>query len=248
KRLDISELTRDIVTTFQDVTARKGVKLRCVTEGELRPAYLDAEKLERILTNLMRNAIKFTESGSITVRAGASAGNRWIEVRDTVIGIPSQHLTNIFNRFQQVDSSSTRKYEGTGLGLTIVKESVELMQGTINVQSEEQRGTTFRIELPANLDQLAPDAFIDRRKDLQRRQPADEFDGDEKRRNARRESDMAKITVDDLAFIEKETIERGGKEERVSTGAGNGSSDHILLVEDNVDLRAYISKMLSRFG
>jgi response regulator RpfG family c-di-GMP phosphodiesterase/signal transduction histidine kinase len=246
RHLDLDELARDIVTTFQDVTERKGLKLRYVVEGELRPAYLDAEKLERILTNLIRNAIKFTESGSITVRVGATAVNRWLEVRDTGIGIPMQHLANIFNRFQQVDSSSTRKYEGTGLGLTIVKESVELMQGTINVQSEESRGTTFRIELPANLDQLAPDAFIDRRKDPQRRQPADEFDGE--RRKARRESDMAKITVDDLAFIEKETMERGAGEERVPARAGNGSTDRILLVEDNVDLRAYISKMLCRFG
>src|SRR5208283_2341006 len=118
--------------------------------------------------------------------------------------------------------------------------SVELMQGTINVQSEERRGTTFRVELPANLDQLAPDAFIDRRSDQQRRQPADEFDGDEKRRKARRESDMARISVDDLAFVEKETVERNTGEERIPAHAGNSASDHILLVEDNVDLRAYI--------
>ena len=69
-----------------------------------------------------------------------------------------------------------------------------------------------------------------------------------RRRKARRESDMAKITVDDLAFIEKETIERGAGEERIPASAGNGSTDRILLVEDNVDLRAYISKMLCRFG
>jgi response regulator RpfG family c-di-GMP phosphodiesterase/signal transduction histidine kinase len=248
KHLDLDELARDIVTTFQDVTERKGLKLRYVVEGELRPAYLDAEKLERILTNLIRNAIKFTETGSITVRVGATVGNRWIEVRDTGIGIPSQHLANIFNRFQQVDSSTTRKYEGTGLGLTIVKESVELMQGSINVQSEERRGTTFRVELPANLDQLAPDAFIDRRKDPQRRQPPDEFEGEDRRTKARRESDLARITVDDLALIEKETIERGTGERHVPAHAGNGNADRILLVEDNVDLRAYISKMLSRFG
>ena len=248
RHLDIDELARDIVTTFQDVTERKGLKLRYVVEGELQPAYLDAEKLERILTNLIRNAIKFTETGSITVRVGATVGSRWLEVRDTGIGIPTQHLAGIFNRFQQVDSSTTRKYEGTGLGLTIVKESVELMQGTINVQSEESRGTTFRIELPANLDQLAPDAFIDRRKDPQRRQPAEEFDGDNKRTQARRESDLARITLDDLAFIEKETVERETKDGRIPALDGNGTSDHILLVEDNVDLRAYISKMLSRFG
>ena len=166
KSLDIDEVARDIVTTFQDVTERKGLNLRYVAESVLQPVYLDGEKFERILTNLVRNAIKFTESGSITVRSGSTASHQWIEVRDTGIGIPSEHLANIFERFRQVDSSSTRKYEGTGLGLTIVKESVDLMQGRISVQSEEGRGTTFRVELPKNLDQLAPDAFIDRRADL----------------------------------------------------------------------------------
>ena len=173
--LDIDELARDIVTTFQDVTARKGLRLSYVVEGELPPAYLDPEKLERILTNLLRNSIKFTESGSITVRAGSAVGKRWIEVRDTGIGIPAKHLENIFNRFQQVDTSSTRRYEGTGLGLTIVKESVDLMQGSIDVQSEERRGTTIRVELPDNLDRLAPDAFIDRRTDAERRRAGREF-------------------------------------------------------------------------
>ena len=248
KHLDIDELARDIVTTFQDVTERKGLKLRYVMESELQPAYLDAEKLERILTNLIRNAIKFTERGSITVRVGSSVGNRWIEVRDTGIGIPAQHLANIFNRFQQVDSSSTRKYEGTGLGLTIVKESVELMQGSISVQSEEKMGTTFRVELPGNLDLLAPDAFIDRRRDPQRRQPLEESDADDRKQKSRRESDLARISVDDLALIEKDQMNRGDGEGHVAARSGNSHADRILLVEDNVDLRAYISKMLSRFG
>ena len=247
RHLDIDELARDIVTTFQDVTARKGLRLSYVVEGELPPAYLDPEKLERILTNLIRNSIKFTESGSITVRAGSSVGKRWIEVRDTGIGIPSQHLENIFNRFQQVDTSSTRRYEGTGLGLTIVKESVDLMQGSVDVQSEERRGTTIRVELPDNLDRLAPDAFIDRRSDPERRQPEEGFGGDDRRRRPRRESDLARITVDDLALIEKEQV-RGVSNGQADAHPENGHADCVLLVEDNVDLSAYISKMLSRFG
>lgn len=248
RHLDIDELARDIVTTFQDVTERKGLKLRYVREGELRPAYFDAEKLERILTNLIRNAIKFTESGSITVRTGSASSTYWVEVRDTGIGIPSHHLANIFNRFQQVDSSSTRKYEGTGLGLTIVKESVDLMKGSIKVQSEESRGTAFRVELPTNLDTLVPDAFVERRRDQPRRQTADDFGGEERRRQARRESDQSRVSVDDLALIEKRTMERRGGEDGVFAHAGNGKADRVLLVEDNIDLRTYISKMLSRFG
>ena len=181
--IDLDEVARDIVTTFQEVTERKGLQLRYVCESVPRIVYLDGEKLERILTNLIRNAIKFTESGSITVRVGASNGSLWFEVRDTGIGIAAQDLEKIFQRFQQVDSSSTRKYEGTGLGLTIVKDSVELMQGRISLVSEEGRGSTFRVELPANLEELAPDAFIDRRQ-RERRQPS--IDAIEKER--RRES------------------------------------------------------------
>ena len=103
KHLDLDELARDIVTTFQDVTERKGLKLRYVVEGELRPAYLDAEKLERILTNLIRNAIKFTESGSITVRVGATAMNRWLEVREPVSASPC----NILPTYSTGSSRST---------------------------------------------------------------------------------------------------------------------------------------------
>ena len=116
KHLDIDELAQDIVTTFQDVTERKGLKLRYVGEGELQPAYLDAEKLERILTNLIRNAIKFTESGSITVRVGATPVNRWLEVRDTGIGIPTQHLAE---HIQQVPAGRLLlhpKIRGNGAG------------------------------------------------------------------------------------------------------------------------------------
>jgi response regulator RpfG family c-di-GMP phosphodiesterase/signal transduction histidine kinase len=247
KQLDIGEFARDIATNFREVAERKGLKLRFVVQEEATPVYLDEEKLERILTNLLRNAIKFTESGSITVRVGSNIGIRWIEVRDTGIGISLKHQADLFKRFQQVDSSSTRRYEGTGLGLTIAKESVDLMQGKISVQSEEGRGTTFRIELPENLDQLVPDAFVDRRGAKQRRQRSDQIDGQERRTWLRRTLDQTRITVEDLAIIE-------GDQDDAAAGEGhavppeNGHADRILLVEDNADLRSYISKMLTRFG
>jgi signal transduction histidine kinase len=245
---DLEELVRDIVSIFQDVIERKGLKLHFTRENELKPIYLDTDRFERILTNLIRNAYKFTEVGSITVRVGSGIGKLWLEVRDTGIGIPQSHLANIFKRFQQVDGSSTRKYEGTGLGLTIVKESVDLMRGTVTVQSEEGRGTTFRVEVPANLEQLVPDAFIDRRRVPERRFLAYEFDGSERRKLARRTSDLAKITADDLALIERDQLSLQEKELSASEASTAPTHDRVLLVEDNVDLRAYISRMLSRFG
>ena len=246
--VDLDETARDIIAVFEDVTERKGIKLGYVREANVPPLYLDIDKLERILMNLLRNAIKFTESGSVTVRSGKKQGNVVIEVEDTGIGIPRDHLPHIFKRFQQVDTSSTRRYEGTGLGLTIVKEAVDLMKGSIKVFSEEGKGTRFVIHLPDNLDKLVPDAFIERRMD-ERRKLSLTFKGNERRKTDRRQADMAKVSVDDLALIEKELYPVEPAEEKQNEAISRDKlAETVLLVEDNADLRNYISKMLKRFG
>jgi putative nucleotidyltransferase with HDIG domain len=245
--VDIDETVRDIMAVFGDVTKRKGIKLGYVRENSIPPLYLDVEKVERIIMNLLRNAIKFTESGSITVRTRKNQHVIAIEVEDTGTGIPRDHLPDIFKRFQQVDTSSTRRFEGTGLGLTIVKEAIDLMKGSIQVFSEEDKGTRFVIQLPDNLDQLAPDAFIERRID-ERRKLRFTFRGDERRKSKRRKEDLAKFSVDDLAIIEKELYPVEPPEERDTDNDAGEAGDLVLLVEDSEDLRNYISKMLKRFG
>jgi len=245
--VDLDETVRDIIAVFEDVTERKGIKLGYVRKTSLPPLYLDIDKLERILMNLLRNAIKFTESGSITVRTGKKQGFIVIEVEDTGIGIPRDHLPHIFKRFQQVDTSSTRRYEGTGLGLTIVKEAIDLMKGSIEVDSEEGKGTHFVIQLPDNLEKLAPNAFIERRMD-ERRKLSLTFRGNERRKTDRRQADVAKVSVDDLALIERELPFEPAEEQLSESTSGEEPTEVVLLVEDNTDLRNYISKMLRRFG
>jgi response regulator RpfG family c-di-GMP phosphodiesterase/signal transduction histidine kinase len=244
---DLDEIMRDIIAVFEDVAERKGIKLGYVREVYLPPLYLDLEKVERILMNLLRNAIKFTESGSITVRTGRKQGCLTIEVEDTGIGIPKDHLPHIFKRFQQVDSSSTRRYEGTGLGLTIVKEAVDLMKGSIDAFSEEGKGTRFVIHLPDDLEKRVPEAFIERRMD-QRRKLSLSFRGEERRKTRRRKADLARVSVDDLALIEKELYPLEPGEENEQEAVSGKMADSVLLVEDNTDLRDYIGKMLNRFG
>lgn len=243
----LDELARDTVSIFQDVTERKGLKLQYIQQEELPAIFLDPDKVERILTNLIRNAIKFTETGSITVRTGAGIGLQYFEVRDTGIGIPKEHLSNIFKRFQQVDGSSTRKYEGTGLGLTIAKEATDLLRGSISVQSEEGRGSTFRVEFPYDLERIMPEALLERRVH-ERRRTRFEYDGDERRKEHRRQEDLARINTPDIALIEKEMLEVKDRETESLPASPGQRIGKVVLVEDNVDLRAYISKMLSRFG
>jgi putative two-component system response regulator len=245
--VDLDETVRDILAVFEDVTERKGIMLDYVRETNVLPVYLDIEKLERILMNLLRNAIKFTESGSITIRTGKKQNFITIEVEDTGIGIPQAHLPHIFKRFEQVDTSSTRRYEGTGLGLTIVKEAIDLMKGSIEVFSEEGKGTRFLIYLPGDLDKLVPDAFIERRMD-ERRKLSISFGGKDRRKAKRRKEDLAKVSVDDLALIERELYPIEPAEDRDVQQVSQEPSDTVLLVEDNTDLRNYIGKMLKRFG
>jgi len=109
----------------------------------------DPTRLRQIFNNLIGNANKFTQNGSITVRARRSAPNRaWFEIEDTGIGIPKDKLEHIFGTFTQVDASTTRQFGGTGLGLSITKQLVDLMNGHIRVESELGKGSVFYIELP----------------------------------------------------------------------------------------------------
>ena len=108
--------------------------------------------LERALLNLLSNSIKFTKpSGFIDVYIKTKSNNVIIIIKDTGIGIPESYLPFIFERFKQVDTSFTRANEGSGLGLFIVKGIIELHNGTIIVDSEENHGSTFTITLPINV-------------------------------------------------------------------------------------------------
>jgi putative nucleotidyltransferase with HDIG domain len=247
---NLNDFVTDTVSLFEEVTQRKGVELRTETPDEVPDAFLDSDKLERILTNLLRNAIKFTDEGSITVRTGVTNENEgkmlFLEVEDTGIGIPKHHLPYIMERFRQVDSSSTRRYEGTGLGLTIAKESVDLMKGRVHVTSTKGVGSTFRVELPANLEELAPDAFRERRRRERRKskQPPPQRD---RRQKARRAEDFVRVAAEQLALMEKEIIASAEREQQ-PRAEGVPTEDRILLVEDNFDLRSYVRRMLSGMG
>jgi signal transduction histidine kinase len=124
----------------------------------------DRVKVQEIIHNLIDNAVKFTEHGSITVRtfAGLMRGHVVIEVTDTGVGIPPEELPHVFEEFRQVGESSTRRTGGVGLGLSIVKGLVGVLGGRIGVQSKLGEGSTFRIELPIVLPRLEAERSLPR--------------------------------------------------------------------------------------
>lgn len=150
---DIIQYLKYITESYQAFAQNNGIQLHFLaTEPSLQMDY-DPDKLVQIISNLLSNAIKFTPDGGniyFQLDQKTEKGNDWLQIRieDTGVGIPEDQLKNIFDRFYQVDDSTTRKGEGTGIGLALTKELIKLMQGSIDVQSQLGKGTTFLIKLP----------------------------------------------------------------------------------------------------
>lgn len=148
EKTDLRILAENVLKLFGDKAANKGVVLELKAEDGLPPLEGDPFQLEQMFINLIDNAVKCTEKGTIIVSLAAKGRDIVIVVQDTGIGIPEEHLPNIFERFYMVDKSRTKKLGGTGLGLSIVKHIVLAHRGKISVRSRIGEGTAFTIELP----------------------------------------------------------------------------------------------------
>lgn len=146
--LQLAALWEELDTEFDALPRASGVALRWAPVGEtvLRT---DRRKLKLIVKNLIGNALKFTPAGEVAVDCTRGADSVAVTVRDTGIGIAAEHLPYIFEMFRQVDSSDARSYSGLGLGLYIVRQLVDQLGGTIEVESTPGLGSTFRVRLPA---------------------------------------------------------------------------------------------------
>lgn len=149
KAVNLEEFVRGLGNAVGGVAKDKRIHLNIDCQDGLGRVLADAEKLERICLNLLFNALKFTPSGG-TVRLHAAREGEWLrlEVQDSGVGIAPEDLPNIFGRFWQADTSSQRKYQGMGIGLSLVKEIAEAHGGSISVESERGKGTTMTVLLP----------------------------------------------------------------------------------------------------
>jgi PAS domain S-box-containing protein len=149
KDVDIVKIIKKVVEEFEPILREENLKLNIRAEDGLPKAMADARCLEHVLRNLISNAIKFNkQGGSISIETVQKDGMIKVCVSDTGIGIPKDKLNKIFERLYQVDSSPTRRYGGTGMGLAIVKDIVEAHGGKVTVESEVGRGSTFCFTLP----------------------------------------------------------------------------------------------------
>ena len=215
---NIIQLVKALVLSFSSYAERKGITLKFISFENEIITYIDNSKIEKIITNILSNAFKFTpEGGLIDVNVLKDKEYVNVSVRDTGIGIPKEKVQNIFNRFYQVDRSHKREQEGSGIGLALAKELIELHKGKITVESEEGRGTNFTISIPLGKDHLKPEEICvktaEKDKEYEKEQIIIEADGDVKKTNRNK--------------IVNELFKRE-------------SLPLLLIVEDNPDVRDYI--------
>ncbi len=148
--VDVAEALQRVVRKCEPLVGVKPVRVSVDAPPALPRVRADFVKLQQVLTNLVGNAIKFTEQGQVRIRAFVEPGCVAVEVADTGVGIPAEALPDIFIAFRQADGSIARRYGGSGLGLSIVHGLVRLMHGAIDVQSSVGAGSTFTVRLPAS--------------------------------------------------------------------------------------------------
>ena len=143
---EVARILEDLRFTIEPLARQRSLELAFESVGTIPTVHTDWGKLRRVLLNLLHNAIKFTENGTVSLKAWVERGRVWFDVLDTGAGIPRESVDRIFDRFYRVDP--TRADDPGGLGLAIVKRHCELLRGTISVQSKRGKGSRFRVSIP----------------------------------------------------------------------------------------------------
>jgi PAS domain S-box-containing protein len=228
--LDLSELTQDLASAFRSAIERAGLTFEVQAQALAERVYVDREMWEKIVMNLLSNALKFTFEGSIRVALRLSGAEVELTVRDTGIGIAESELANVFTRFHRVQGARARTHEGSGIGLAMVNELVRLHGGTIGVASELGRGTIFTVRLPRGRDHL----------------PEERIDGARQLSSTRL---GATPYVQEAARWLPEPALTVAPFEHVSGVIGSAlpeASARIVLADDNADMREYVTRLLGQ--
>ncbi len=218
--VDLARLTADLAGVFRAAVERAGLRLTVDCPPTPRPVAVDPVNWEKIVTNLLSNALKFTFVGEIRVSLHADDQGVALEVSDTGIGVAADEVPHLFDRFHRVRDARSRSHEGSGIGLALVRELTRLLGGDVDVESTPARGTTFTVRLPW--------AAID-----PGRAAAPGPDGD-----------VAGLATARSAARQAAGWMTAPDEEPVPAGDG----ERILVADDNSDMRAYVSRLLAEQG
>jgi PAS domain S-box-containing protein len=219
----LADYTRELASNFELATQRAGLALRIDCPPLAQPVWVDHGMWEKIVLNLLSNAFKFTFEGGIDVRLAATPDRRAavLTIADTGVGIPTHELPRLFERFHRVQGQQSRSFEGSGIGLALVQELVRQHGGTIVAASEAGRGTTFTVTVPFGNEHLPPEQLA---REPQAPLPAAPGAGD--------------YVQEALRWLPAAAL----GEDAARDGAR--SLPHVLVADDNADMRDYVQRLL----
>ncbi|USX17634.1 ATP-binding protein [Oxalobacteraceae bacterium OTU3REALA1] len=224
---DLTSLTAELASHFQSACARAGLELVVDCEPLPEPVYVDRAMWEKIVLNLLSNAFKFTLEGGIRVTLRVRGDGVELKVADSGVGIPQAEAALVFDRFHRVEGQRGRSMEGSGIGLSLVKEMVALHGGVVRVRSADGKGSVFSVRLKFGTAHLPPDQIVE--------QPA----------QAGRWAGTASYLEEAVGWLDRNGATPEPAEDPTPMGA---ISARILLADDNADMRSYIQRILEKNG
>ncbi|WP_233226325.1 SpoIIE family protein phosphatase [Amycolatopsis sp. CA-126428] len=218
--VDLAVVTTELASVFRSAIEKAGLTFTVDCPPLDEPVYLDRGMWERVVFNLLSNALKFTFDGSITVTAGRDDECAVVTVADTGVGVPAAEMPRLFERFHRIENTRARSGEGSGIGLALVRELVELHGGTLAADSTEGAGTTFVIRLPFGSAHLPAEALV----------PAGT--------RAATSATAEQYVEEALRWLPEET-----RTEDTARPAQTGA--RVLVADDNADMREYLTRLLT---
>ncbi|MFI6522816.1 SpoIIE family protein phosphatase [Spirillospora sp. NPDC050679] len=235
--VDLAAVTAELASVFRSAVDKAGLDFQVDCAPLPEPVYIDRSMWEKVLLNLLSNALKFTFDGSIRVTTRVLDGQAVVTVEDTGIGVAAEEMPRLFERFHRIENARSRSNEGSGIGLALVKELVGLHGGTIDAVSTEGRGTRFTVRLPFGFAHLPADAVL--------AEPA---------------ADMSVTAADPfvqeaLRWLPSEQaapvlaeVKEGTDPTADALAASSGLAARVLVADDNADMREYLARLLRSAG
>ena len=240
---DIAQMTAELASVFRSAVDRAGLAFTVDCPPLPEPVYLDRGMWEKVVLNLLSNALKFTFDGSICIAVRADGDQAVVTIADTGIGVPQQEMPRLFERFHRIENTRSRSNEGSGIGLALVQELVQLHGGTIAASSTEGEGTTFTIRLPFGPAHLPADALVQAGHTATVSATADPFLSEALRWLPRTSQNGAGSGT---RPVHEEIMPGSGADPAALTDRAVPA--RVLVADDNADMREYLTRLLHTAG
>ncbi|MEU6409772.1 SpoIIE family protein phosphatase [Microbispora sp. NPDC046933] len=235
--VDLATVTAELASLFRSAIDKAGLEFRVDCPPQDEPVYVDRGMWEKVVLNLLSNALKFTFEGSIGVTVHREDAHAVVTVTDTGIGVPADEVPRLFERFHRIENARSRSNEGSGIGLALVQELVGLHGGTIIADSTEGEGTRFTIRLPYGSAHLPAEAITTAGTGATST-TADPYV----------EEALRWLPADDGGEPAGDTMEMPSREGTAARSGGSAAPARVLVADDNADMREYLVRLLKGAG